>query len=243
MFTRADVIGLQVGEDSVVIGKSSHPVQLHGLAGHLHHHVLDAGLYHLRKVLLHQEGLRGGVDGRDVPVADDGLDGADKAGGFPRLLQDAPDHVGGGGLALGTGNADGGQFFRRVAIPGCCQLRQGQTGVLHPEDRHILGDSYLPFHYQGRRALFQDLRDIVVSVCDCAGHTEEDAAGNRFPGVVNHFADLLLQAPLHQGIVHAKNKVDKFHSTIPSLYRKQLHVGVTDPLPLQIPWWRDRSSE
>ena len=86
MLAGADVIRFQIGEDGIVVLEACHTAELHSLARHLHDHIADASLHHLRKIFLHQEGFRRGVQGRDVLVTDDGFDGADQAGGQAGLF-------------------------------------------------------------------------------------------------------------------------------------------------------------
>ena len=211
MLAGADVIRFQIGEDGIVVLEACHTAELHSLAGHLHDHIADASLHHLRKIFLHQEGFRRGVQGRDVLVTDDGFDGADQAGGQAGLFQDAPNHVGGGGLALGAGDPDGGQLFRRMAVPGGGQLSQSHTAVIHLEHGDIFRHLHVLLHHQRHSALFQHVRNVFVAVSDRTRQAEEDTAGNGLSRVVDDFSDVLFQAALEQSIIHTENQVDQFH--------------------------------
>ena len=72
----------------------------------LHHHNFTASLLHLLKILLQEKGLRGGIIGGDMPVANDGFYGSHKANPIARTLQNGLYQIGSGGLALGPGDTD-----------------------------------------------------------------------------------------------------------------------------------------
>ena len=86
-------------------------VVLQRLAGHLHGEVGDAGRHRVGKVPLEIQGLRRGEVGLEALRAVVGVDGGDDAALRPALLrqiliQDILQIIGGGGLALGAGDAD-----------------------------------------------------------------------------------------------------------------------------------------
>ena len=229
----ADVILLQVGEDAVVKGEAGDPIQLHGLGGDLHDHIFVARGHHVGKVLLHQPGLGGGVDGGGVLVAADHLDGADKAGGETGGLQHGADHIGGGGLALGAGDADGGQLLGGVAEPGGGQLRQGQPGVVHLDDGDRLGHLNVQsvLHHQGGGPLLQGGGGVHMSVGDGAGHADKDGAGDDLPGVVDDAGDFLIQIALGEHVVHPGYQIDQIHGEDSFLCGLGEGQGLQKPMP------------
>ena len=147
-------------------------------------------------------GLRRGVPGVEQLVPDDRAQGADHTGLVPRRLQNGLYHMGGGGLALGAGEADEGELVRRMAEPGGGGMGQGSPGVGHLYHRHPLGHAHFPLHHQGGGPLFQGGGDIVVPVGLEAGDAQEKGPGGHLAGVIFQGGDLRLLRPLHQSVGH-----------------------------------------
>ena len=106
MLVGADVVMAQVGKDPDLKGDPRGPVQHQPLGGNLHDHAVAARLHHFRKILVDGVGFRRGVGCRDLLFPDDRLDGPDQPHLVSHILQDGLDHIGGGGLSLGSGDAD-----------------------------------------------------------------------------------------------------------------------------------------
>ena len=153
MFAGADVVRVQVGEHAHFIMDARHAVHHEALTGHFHQRRIAAGVQKLPESLLQLVALRGGV-GRLLMVAEE-VDavGADHAHFAACGFQHALYHVGGGGLALGTGDTDHGHPAGGVAeqvaahecqrIAAALHLQHGSTGdggkvdvVLDHQRRH-----------------------------------------------------------------------------------------------------------
>ena len=187
----ADVVRGQVQKQSRGEGEAVDPLQLHGLGGDLHHHMRAPGAGHLAERLVQGDGLRGGVEAAgQLLAADVRTQGADHTGLVPRGGEDIPEHMGGGGFALGAGNGNEGEGLLRVAVKFC--RKEGQRGprVLHRRAGHVLRQGRAAHH--GGGAPPQGLGDVGAAVGIGALHGHKQRAGGRFPGIAGEGGDFRL---------------------------------------------------
>ena len=199
MLVLADVILLEVRENAVIEHNAVDARHLQSLRTDFHHDRLQAGVRHLREILLHDPGLGRRVLRGDMLAAADDLDRSDQAAGNLRVLEDVADHVSRRGLTLRAGNADRDQAFRGIFEPGCRDHRERVTRILHPKDRHVIRDQVVGVvrGHESRRSGLQDLRNVVVTVRDRTRNADKERAGAGFPRVVcdrfDRAADVALQ--------------------------------------------------
>ena len=160
-----------------------HPLQAQGVGGHLHHHMGAARVRHGAEERLEFKGLRGGALRVEHLPADHVLVGADEAHlGTQRLLQHVLEQVGGGGLAVGAGDAHHGHGGGRVAVPVPAHPGQSAPAVVrdHPGAlplRPVLAED-------AERALLPGHGDELVPVSLIALHGHKEVSGPCFPGIV-----------------------------------------------------------
>ena len=195
-----DVIRCQIRENADIKLDARGAVELQALGGYLHDNHLAARIHHLGEVFLHLVGLRRGVVGRDVSVADDNLDGADKAGGDTSMLQDGSDHEGSGGLALGSGNADDLQLLRRILEVSCGYQGQGVAGIFHQYDSRARRYVHRALGHDDYRAVLRRLACHVVAVEGGALDADEHALLLYFSGIVYKLADIDVDAAAYDFI-------------------------------------------
>jgi hypothetical protein len=93
-----------------------HPVLVQGVAAHLHHHRVAAGVEHLAEERVERERVGRGVGGLERAAREAGVDGPDPAGGRAPGGADALQQPGGGGLPVGAGDAEEHQLARRLPV-------------------------------------------------------------------------------------------------------------------------------
>ena len=105
-FVEVQMILSQIGEDTSPKGDAVQTMKHQGVGGGLHHHMAASGIRHFPQQLLYLPGLRGGAVGRQSLLADHILVGTDEADFRPQHpLQHGFQQIGGGGLAVGTGDS------------------------------------------------------------------------------------------------------------------------------------------
>ena len=119
MLIFSDVIRLKVRKYTDVKDKSRNAVKHQRLGGNLHHNSIQPRIHHLPEILLYDKGLRCRIGRRDMLVADDRLDRADKSCLYSCAVKDRFYHIGCRCLALGSGYADCLDVFCR--IPEICR--------------------------------------------------------------------------------------------------------------------------
>jgi hypothetical protein len=198
MFIGPDMVMAQIGKDPDLEGNPRRPVQHQPLGGHFHDHAVAANLHHLRKIFVDGVGFRGGIGRRNLFLPDNRLNSADQPHLVSHVLQDGFDHIGGGGLAFGSGDADDLQFFRRIAE--ICGGHEGKpiAGILHPYDGHMPGHIHLFFHNQGRSALLCNLPGKSVAVRDRPADADKNRPLLHLPGIVDQCGDLRLVTALYR---------------------------------------------
>ena len=128
----ADVVRGEVEEQGGGELQPGDPAQLHGLGGDLHDDMGAPGVCHAPQGAVEGDGFRRGVGGAGQERGPDiRTQGADHAGRMPGGGEDVPEHMGGGGLALGAGDGDERELSGRVAIESCGDGGQGGAGIVH----------------------------------------------------------------------------------------------------------------
>ena len=184
------------------------------MGGDLHDHVGAAALPHLGKQPLELKGLRCGPLRGDDPVADHVLVGADEAHlGAGLLLQDGLEKIGGGGLAVGAGDAHHGHGVRRMAEEVGAHHRQGPAGVRHPDERHI--PLRLLFAQHRRRAGGHGLADEGVAVNGKARHGHKQVSRLDSPGIIADMGDIHIQVRRGGQDVKALQQFVQSHRCVP----------------------------
>ena len=175
----------QVGEGSHVEVDAADAVQHQGVGGDLHDHMGAACVTHTGEQGLQLEALGGGALGGDDLVADHVLHGADEADlGAAGLLQDLLQQQGGGGLAVGAGDAHHGHCLSGMTVEVGADEGQSQTVVLHQNVGHIAlrldggdDDGCALLHCHG---------DEAVAIGCKAGDGNEHAALGDLTGIVSN---------------------------------------------------------
>ena len=182
---RADVVLPDVEEHRARQVHPVHPVVLQGLAGDLHGHITAPGPRRVEQVPLEVQGLGGGELGGAALHAVVGDDGGEKGGlveppgGLP-VVQDAPEEVGRGGLALGAGDAGDGQLSRGVA-PGKVG-QQGHGGAdVGDLDAGGTGAGVGPLADIGSRPLPKGLQQVFL--LEGRPLAQEEGAGDHHLGI------------------------------------------------------------
>ena len=199
----------QVGEAAGGKAHSRQPVQGDRVGGHFHHHIVRSLVRHHPQGFVQVDGVRRCEAGFDQLVADAAADGADQpafvAGGF----QDPLDEVTGGGLSLGTGQADDFHLPVCVAVKlgggqrhGDAAVRNRQLGHADPLDR--------VFHDQGAGPFFNRLTGEPVPVEGGAGNAEKEAVRDRLPAVHEQLPDFYIRTG-RRFCADAFGKLSEFH--------------------------------
>ena len=212
----ADVVGGEVEEQGGVELDARHPVELHGLRGHLHDHVGAARLLHLGEALVQLQRLRGGIPGvAEHLVPDEGAHGADHAGLMARGGENGAEDIGGGGLALGAGDADDGQPVGGVAIEGGGQQGQRDPAVFHLNDGGAPRAVHRVLHYYCGGPLSGHGGDEIVAVRPGAGQRHEQALRPGLPGVAAQAGDLRVRRTGQQGMGNITEQFGQRHGKDP----------------------------
>ena len=195
----------QIGEDAHREADPLHPLEGQRVAGDLHDHMGTPGVRHAAKEALELEGFRSGALGGDDLGADHVLVGADEAHLGPQgLLQDVLEEVGGGGLAVGAGDAHQLHGSRRVSEPVDAHMGESRPAVRGAHEGNVplrrflaedAGRALLQGAHDGCGACGDGHGDEAVSVGLAAGHGHEEVAGLRLPGVVADAGDLQRRVP------------------------------------------------
>ena len=166
----------QVGKDPHIERDARHPAELQRVGGDLHHHMGTPCVRHLSQEFLHLPALRGGAAGGQRPPADEVLIRADQTHPDPGgPLQHLFQKVGGGSLAVGTGDAHDGQALGRMAEPVGRGRRQSRPGVRDGQPGSRLTGRSLA-HSQGStplQCLFQEAPPVGAA----AGEGKKDLPG------------------------------------------------------------------
>ena len=203
----ADVVGREVGEDADVVVDAGHTVHHQALAGHLHQGHIAARIEELAEGLLQLVAFGGGVGGLLMAAHEIDAVGTDHAHLFARGFQHALDHVGGGGLALGAGNADHGHLLGRVTEEVAAHQGHGIAAALHLDDgglRHG-GQVDVMLDDQHADALGGAVGGELVAVPLGAHDADEGKARCGLAAVIDDIGHFGLHTALHEG------KGDPFH--------------------------------
>ena len=151
----------QIGEHRRIVNAALHPILIQGMGGNLHHPVGAALGHHQGQHALQIIGIRRGVAGGQDPIPYHILYGADEAHLIAAGLHNRFKHIGGGGLAVGAGDAHQPQAVGGMAEPGGAHLRPGFPGGFHQE---LAGQSHVLFRYDGRGPGLGGLPGELMSV-------------------------------------------------------------------------------
>jgi len=179
-----------VGDHANVIITGCHPVLGQPVRGGLQNDMGETGSNHLRQVTLHirrfgrghvKAGIQGGI-------ANDGIDGGDHAGADSRSLHNLVDQVGGGSLAIGTGDANDGKLPGREAVKCRCQVSQGEAVIGYLEIRNAevgkLGGG--AGARSGCRAALNGRWNVTVTIHTAADKRHKQAARDSHPRIQHH---------------------------------------------------------
>ena len=204
VLTGADVIRRKVGEHTHIVVHARHAIHHQALTGHLHQRSITACIQKFPKGLLQLVAFGGGV-GRLLVAAHvvDAI-GADHAHLAARCFQHALDHVGGGGLALGAGNANHGHLAGRVAEEVCTHQRHGIAAALHPDHGHIRQGGKVDVVLDDQRAdsLCGTVGGELVAVALGAHDAHECKPRGCLAAVIDDIRNFRIQAALHQSKGH-----------------------------------------
>ena len=213
-----------------------HAVHHQALTGYLHQRGIAAGIQKLPEGLLQLVAFRGGVGG--VLVASHIVDavGADHAHLAACGLQHAFDHVGGGGLALGAGDADHGHLPGRVAEEVGAHQRHGIAAALHLDHGHPGQGRKVDIVLDDQRAdpLGGAVGGKRVAVPLGAHDTHEQKPRGSLAAVVDDICDLSTQTALHKGKGHAFHQLFQLH-TVSS--KELLYMGFSSSLAVMRSGW------
>ncbi len=193
----SDMVRGDVGKDPEVEEDPVRPVQLKGLGGDLHHHILAPGLHHPVKILVELVGFRCGVHRRLLHTCKIDPVGPHHPHLFPAGLQYGLDHVGGGGLPLGAGHPDRHHLPVRIAETGSREIGQGLTAIFHLDDDRIFRELHRMLYHEHPPPRLIDLGAEAVGIRPRPPHTHKHRPRASLPGVVDDLLHLHLQAPLH----------------------------------------------
>ena len=172
---KVQMVPCKVGKGSHPEGDAPYPLQRQRMGGHLHHPIAASGISHLPQQAVDVAGLRGGALRLQLRLVDQVPDGAYQAHPHPqRLSEDVAHQTGGGGFAVGAGDAHHRQLPVRMAVEACADLRQRTAGVLHDGPWQLL--HRLPAQdAHGPSCL--GLGDVAAAILPEAGNGYEHVAG------------------------------------------------------------------
>ena len=232
----ANMIRRKVGEHAHIVVHARHTVHHQTLTGHFHQCGVAAGIQKLPEGLLQLVAFRGGVGG--VLVASHIVDavGADHAYLAACGLQHAFDHVGGGGLALGTGDADHGHLTGRVTEEVGAHQCHGIAAALHLDHGHPGHGGKVDVVLDDQRAdpLGGAVGGKRVAVPLGAHDAHEQKPRGSLAAVVDDIRDLSIQTALHKGKGHAFHQLFQLH-TVSSI--EFLYMGFSSSLAVMRSGW------
>ena len=192
----SDVIRLDIGKNADLKGHPVHTVHHQALRRHLHHTDILPGIRHPAQILLYRIRLRCRVERRRMLLANDRLDGSDQSHMIARIFQNRPHHVGRRRLALCPRDPDAADFICRVVEIRCRQLGQCLARIRHLHDGHIAADIHRLFHDDHLCAIVRHRRRVRMPVHIGTADTYKQAALARFPGIVDQFRNIAVDAAL-----------------------------------------------
>ena len=191
MLRPADVVGGEVEEQRRVEDDAVHTAELHSLGGHLHDHMGTSGVRHLPQRAVEGDRLRRGVGAFRQELAPYvGPQRADHAGLIPGGGEDLPEHMGGGGLALGAGDGGQGQRLGGMAVKLRRQPGQGGAGLLHGGSGDPLRKRRAADHGGGPPGQRVGNAGAAVKFCTLHGHKERPR--DYLPGIAGDGGDVRL---------------------------------------------------
>ena len=213
VLARADVVGGKVGEHPDVVLNAGDPVHLEPQAGHLHDAGVAARLHHAAQQPLEVAALGGGVVQRMMVSRPAHPVGADQPHFAPGGRQHGGNQVGGGGLALGAGDADHRQLSGRFAVEPDGQPGQCFAAVGNLEHRKVGGQTrHRPLTDNTRRARRGSLPGVGVAVGVLAGQTDKQSPRRHGAGIVTQGLCFGAGVALEQDAVGDPEKLTQIHA-------------------------------
>ena len=176
-----EVVSTEVGEHGQVEDHAVDPALHQGVAGDLHRAGGHRPLLHHREQAVEVRRLGRGQRGLDLLAVDAGADRADDGRPDARSLEGALGEPGGGGLALGAGDAEHPQRAGRVAVHVGREAAEQRPRCRDLEDRHArwraagtgrVGED-------GDRAGLDGRRGVVDAMGAAPGQGGVDVAGQH----------------------------------------------------------------
>ena len=187
------VVARQVGEAADREFHAVDPAESERVAGHLHHHGVDARLQHRRQQRLQLGRLGCGQRAWLIAPVDPHADRADQACHPPRGPQSCLDQIGRRGLTGGSGDPDDAQPLGRMAVDRGGQLAEHRPRIRVDQHRYVhaivhqLGACSVGEHRD--RAACHRVRCVTTAVRRRAGKGREQVAGARVLTTQRHTGD------------------------------------------------------
>ena len=176
MFSRCDMIGLNVGKNTIIKDKSLCAVHLEALRGRLHHYHLTARLFHFFKILLQIIRLGRRMRWRNHFLSDNCLDGSHQTDLISCSFQNILDKVRCRRLSLRACHTDDLHALCRIAKIVCREKRHRITGVLHLDHRDVrpCRKRYLLTDHKHRSTFVHCLcrRCVPIKICALYAYKE-----------------------------------------------------------------------
>ena len=202
VFVGPDVVGFDIGENTIIKNESLGPVKHQALRGYLHHHTVAACVRHSAEILLDDIRFRRGIGGGNGFIPYNGFNRSDQPHLISRVFQDRFHHISGSGFALGSGNTDRLQLLRRISEPCGRDKSHGVTGIFHTDHCDVRRNLNIFLHHKSFYPFCKDVGNKLMSVRDRAPDTDEEGTLPGLPGIVYHGCNLLLRVALAAGIFY-----------------------------------------
>jgi hypothetical protein len=183
-----EVVLGEVGEDGGVEFDGIDAVLDQGVAGDFHGAGFGSGGEHAGEEFLGFEGVWGGAGGGEFFASEGVMDGADEAAGFVQFIEEVFDEVGGGGFAVGAGDADNFEMTGGVLVKAGSGGGEEGAGIIHDEAGDLeCGEGV--FGHDGTGSAGDGIRNKRGAVLSGAGEGEEEGAGSNAAGVQGEGVD------------------------------------------------------
>ena len=200
----ADVVRRKVGEHTHIVVDARHTVHHQTLTGHFHQSRVAAGIQKFAESFLQLVAL-GGCVGCILVLAHvvDAV-GADHAHLTACGFQHALDHMGGGGLALGAGDADHGHLPGGITEKVAAHQRHGVAAALHLHHGHAGNRCKVDIVLDDQRAdpLGSAVGGKLMAVALGAHDAHKGKARGRLAAVVDDIRNFRIRAALYQSKRH-----------------------------------------
>ena len=210
-----EVVLSEIGEDGGLEGEAVGALLVEGVGGDFHGAAAAAVGAHFGEELLDFQAFRGGVGGGDLGAAEVVEDGAEEAGAELAGVHQVVDDEGGGGFAIGAGDASDFELASGVVVEGGGGLGEGDAGVadVDPGDFGI-GRGGL-FREDDGGTGFDGGGDEAIAVGVGAAQGEEGGAGGDGTGVVGDGFDGSIEGTARNGSVEKREEVAEDNHWLP----------------------------